>query len=136
MVMRILIVDDCNETVETLKRALRLKGHEIIGVLSAEEALVILTTDKDSFDVVLTDYCMPEMNGVQLLQRIRKTDACLPVVMMTAYNNEALSSEALKNRCNAVIEKPLNIEDCNTLMSNLVSANHRDSKKRGGGTWS
>lgn len=122
MHMRILIVDDCNETVETLKRAFRLKGHQIIGVLSGKDALVVLTKDEESFDVVLTDYCMPEMNGIQLLQRIRKTHTGLPVVMMTAYNNEALTSEASESRCNAVIEKPLNIEDCHQLMSNLVRA--------------
>lgn len=121
MVMRILIVDDSIETIESLKRAFRLKGHEIIGVLSAQEALILLKTDKDRFDVVLTDYCMPEMNGIDMLQQIRENDIVLPVVMMTAYYDDDLNKKALENQCMAIIQKPFNIDDCEKIIAKAAN---------------
>jgi len=60
-------------------------------------------------DMVITDYAMPEMNGLSLLKNIRKSDRKLPVIMMTAYGDKGIVIDALRNRCDSFIEKPFTL---------------------------
>ncbi|NVL89431.1 MAG: response regulator [Desulfobacterales bacterium] len=115
--MNILVVDDEKVQLETLKRGLRSKGHEVAGALSAKDAIRHLEDSTlrhlkngAKIDLVLTDYSMPEMNGLELLKRIRKDHGSLPVIMMTAYGEKDLIIDALRNRCDSFIEKPFTLD--------------------------
>jgi two-component system, chemotaxis family, chemotaxis protein CheY len=57
-------------------------------------------------DIVITDYLMPEMNGIELLQAVRSSYGQLPVVLVTAYGSKKVLAEALQNGCNGFLEKP------------------------------
>lgn len=108
--MNILIVDDEKVQLETLKRGLGSKGHVVAEALSAEEALEYLNKDGNKIDLVLTDYAMPGMNGIELLRKIRESHGNLPVIMMTAYGDKGLVIDALRNRCDSFIEKPFTLD--------------------------
>lgn len=108
--MKILAVDDEIVKLESLKRGLRIMGHELVEALSADEALKVLNANENGIDLVLIDYVMPGMNGMDLLKNIRKFHAFLPVVMMTAYLEDGLVGEALQNNCNGLIEKPFSLD--------------------------
>lgn len=107
--MNILVVDDEPVQIESLKRGLRTKGYTILGALSAEEALDQISDDK-SVDMVLTDFDLKGMNGMELLRRIRENNASLPVIMTTAYGEKKLLIDALRNRCDSFIEKPFTLD--------------------------
>ena len=107
--MNILIVDDERVQLESLKRGLKGKGYGVVETLSAEEALEHL--DKgDKIDLVLTDYAMSGMNGLELLKKVRENHGNLPVIMMTAYGKKSLVIDALRNRCDSFIEKPFTLD--------------------------
>jgi DNA-binding NtrC family response regulator len=106
----ILIVDDKNVQLKTLRRALRTRGYQVIEAMTGTQALDHIGKN-ETIDIVLTDYAMPEMNGIELLQMIRKTKKILPVIIMTAYGDKDLVSEALHYRCNGFIDKPFNIDE-------------------------
>jgi DNA-binding NtrC family response regulator len=106
----VLIVDDKNVQLKTLRRALRTRGYRVVEAMNGIQALDHLGKNV-TIDIVLTDYAMPEMNGIELLQKIRETDNTLPVVIMTAYGDKDLVSEALHYRCSGFIDKPFNIEE-------------------------
>ena len=104
--MNILIVDNNAVWLETLKRGLNIGGHEVMKAMSANEALMNLSNpNTPGIDLVLTDYVMPEMNGIELLKEIRKNFGPLPVVIMTAYVEKVLLIDAFRNNCNGFIEK-------------------------------
>ena len=104
---KILVVDDEPDQLETICRGLRHQGFtDIHCVLSGGDALALLSANEAQLDLVITDYRMPEMDGLELVRRIREAYPELPVVMMTAYMEKDLVSRALDNKCTGFIEKP------------------------------
>jgi DNA-binding NtrC family response regulator len=106
----ILIVDDQSVQLKTLRRGLRTRGYQVVEAMNGKQALDHLGKNK-AIDMVLTDYAMPEMNGIELLQMIRKTNKTLPVIMMTAYGDRDLAIEAMNYRCSGFIDKPFDIDE-------------------------
>jgi DNA-binding NtrC family response regulator len=108
--MNILVVDDEVVQLESLNRGLRSKGCRVLKVLSAREALDLLDKDAGSIDMIITDYAMPLMNGLELLDDVRRNHGDLPVIMMTAYGCKDLVIEALHHQCSGFIEKPFTLD--------------------------
>ena len=109
--MNILVVDNNAVWLETLKRGLNISGYEVIEAMSAKEALINLSnTDTPGIDLVLTDYVMAEMNGIELLKEIRTNYGSLPVIIMTACAENFLLIEAFLNHCNGFVEKSSSLD--------------------------
>jgi len=108
--MNILVVDDEAVLVESLRIGLQSKGYQVVAAYGPQEALNYLHHGGRRIDLVVTDYLMPGMNGIDLLVTIRGTYPTLPVLLMTAYGETKLVIEALKNRCDGFIEKPFTLE--------------------------
>ena len=106
----ILIVDDKRIQLKTLRRGLRTRGYRVVEALSGQTALEFLGRDP-KIDLVLTDYAMPAMNGIELLQKIRSTNTTIPVIIMTAYGDKDLVIEAMHHRCNGFIDKPFDMDE-------------------------
>lgn len=106
--MNILIVDDEAVMVESIKIGLENNGYRVFCALNAQQALEQLFCEEYRIDLVITDYLMPTMNGLELLMAIRKSHPTLPVIIITAYAETALVIEALKNQCHGFMEKPIN----------------------------
>jgi CheY-like chemotaxis protein len=108
--MNVLVVDDDMVQLESLKRGLKNKGYQVLEALSAEEALgYVSNAHVNKVDIVLTDYIMPGMNGIDLLRKIRDDYGSLPVIIMTAYGERDVLIDALRNRCDSFIEKPFTL---------------------------
>ena len=107
----ILIVDDEIEQLRTLQLGLRRKGYNVSTANNGMEAIKILENKGSNFDMVVTDYAMPGMDGMQFLKSIRNKHKDLTVVMMTAYGNDELFMDAMQNQCNGFIEKPFSMDE-------------------------
>ena len=115
--LNILVVDDDKMIAKTLKDILIFKGFQVETAASAGEALNILK--EKSFDCMISDVKMPDMNGVELYRNIRKKGIEIPVVFMTAYSSSQLVNEGLEEGALSVIPKPLNIENLASFLFNL-----------------
>ncbi|MHA1347852.1 MAG: response regulator, partial [Candidatus Heimdallarchaeaceae archaeon] len=82
--IRILLVEDDEELNLVLKILLERLGYEVI---STPEGRTALNLYNNSYDLVITDIVMPEMGGVELIQRLRKQNSEVKVIAITGYTN-------------------------------------------------
>src|SRR5438093_2367638 len=90
---KILVVDDEQSMAQFMAIVLRKEGYQVSTVQNGRDALEKVKTD--GLDVVITDIRMPGMDGIQLLQGIKKYDPSLPVVIMTAYASQQSAIDAV-----------------------------------------
>jgi sigma-B regulation protein RsbU (phosphoserine phosphatase) len=103
---RILAVDDIPENLAVLSRRLERLGHSVVTTTSGKEALLLL--QKEAFDLVLLDVMMPEMDGYEVLSRIKSAPqtADIPVVMISALNEMASVVRCLDAGAEDYLPKP------------------------------
>jgi len=108
MKMRILVVDDDMISRAVLRNILTKRKFEVIEAENATQATRILTADSP-IDLVISDIMMPEVSGLQLLQRIRENPRCkdLPVIMCTARGDRDSVVEAANLKISGYIVKPI-----------------------------
>ena len=105
MQRNILIVDDESDMLQLLKRSLEPDlGCRIETAESAQQALQELS--RNPFDLVLADIKMPEMDGLELLELIKKQYPDLTVVMMTGYGTVDTAVKAMRNGAHDFVTKP------------------------------
>ena len=105
--LSILVVDDDPSMASTLADILDIKGFEVHAAHCGAEALQILRDH--SVDVMLTDFRMPDMNGVELYQATRKTHPNLRTFLMTAYATGDIIQKDMAEGIKKVFDKPLDI---------------------------
>mgnify|MGYP000678169248 CR=1 FL=1 len=108
--IKILVVDDEAPIREVLQRGLSQMGGFLVDTAkNGQEA--IEKVERETFDMVLTDLMMPEMDGMELLRIVKGTRPELPVIMMTAYGSIDNAVEAMKIGANDYITKPVDFKD-------------------------
>ncbi|MFH1765775.1 MAG: response regulator, partial [Gemmatimonadota bacterium] len=113
MSQRILVVDDDTAIGETLRRHFIASGFESWTTGNAEEALELLTDLEP--DLVITDICMPGMDGLDLLDRIRADTDQIDVVMITAHEDMPTAIRAMKAGAYDYLVKPLDLDELDLL---------------------
>jgi DNA-binding response OmpR family regulator len=103
----VLVVDDMAANRSVLCRQLELNKYHAISVESGEAALELLTRTRP--DIVLLDYMMPNMNGIEVLRHLRSDPALidLPVIMVTARAENEATIEALEAGADDYVTKPI-----------------------------
>jgi CheY-like chemotaxis protein len=105
----ILVVDDEPFVCEALKMMLAFDGHSVRTTSSGQDALSILGSEK--FDLVITDFMMPQMKGDELAAAIKSRLPNQPVVMITAYAELLQSSKNPLKGVDFMISKPFLLEN-------------------------
>lgn len=118
--LEILIVDDDLGMAETLGDILEAKGYQVRLASGGRQAIALLSSRPA--DVVLLDIKMPEMNGVEVLRRIRSLCPSALAVMMTAYALPDLIAEAEQEGVVAVLAKPLPLDRILEFLGRLAPA--------------
>ena len=106
---RILVIDDDAALRYTLEAVLSDAGFAVETAESGEKGLVAFETG--GCDVVLTDLAMPEMDGMQVLERLRALDPSVPVLMLTAHGSERLAVAAIKAGAADYLPKPFDPDE-------------------------
>ena len=106
--IKILLVDDEKEFVETLSERIRMREHDSEVALDGEQALKKM--EDDIPDVVVLDLKMPGIDGMEVLRRIRKAYPKVQVIMLTGHGSEKDEEEARKLGAFEYLEKPVEID--------------------------
>ncbi|MDD4954670.1 MAG: response regulator [Candidatus Omnitrophica bacterium] len=83
---KILVVDDEVDLLEILTKRLQANNYEVITARDGADALEKFSKEKP--DAILLDIMMPRIDGIDVLRRIRKENANIPIFMITAFSNE------------------------------------------------
>ena len=105
---KILIVDDDQMMCEMLEDDLKRHGFHPTSYLSAEKALDALKTE--SFDVLLTDMNLPDMNGIELCERVATNRPDIPVIVITAFGSMETAIAAIRAGAYDFVTKPIDME--------------------------
>lgn len=119
---RILAVDDSEVILAELQTILKNDGHEVF--VAANGALGVAMAEQCApLDIIITDYNMPEMNGVQLTQAVKKDSrfAQTPVIMLTTENSTDLRKAGLEAGVRVWIVKPVHGESLCKVIGKLLS---------------
>jgi two-component system NtrC family response regulator len=105
----ILLIDDDDSLRRVMEFSLTEAGHKVRTAASGEDGLRLL--EKDAFDAVITDITMPGMSGMEVLAKVRRRDAHIPVIVITAYGTIESAVEAMKQGAFDYITKPVSRDE-------------------------
>jgi two-component system response regulator AtoC len=104
---KVLVVDDEAAMRFVIRGVLESHGFDVVIAESAVDALKML----DDVDVVVSDYSMPEMDGMELLEKVRATHAALPFILVTSQGSERLAVRALMQGAYNYLRKPFDNDE-------------------------
>jgi two-component system KDP operon response regulator KdpE len=107
-VAKILVVDDERQIVRMLRASLQSSGYQVIVAGNGIEALDRFGVDRP--DLMITDLAMPEMNGLELTQAVRRT-AQTPIIVLSVRDGDAMKVRALDEGADDYLTKPFSMSE-------------------------
>ena len=127
MAVRILLIDDEKALLEIAKVFLeREQGFKVDTSLSAQEALDRLK--RDSFDVIISDYQMPGMNGIELLKELKSAGDTTPYILFTGRGREDVAIDALNNGASFYLQKGGDLKSQFAELVNMIETSARQAR--------
>jgi DNA-binding NtrC family response regulator len=117
--MKILVVDDEEGARELFNTILTDEGYEVTLANNGQDALSRM--QGDSYDLVVTDIKMPGMDGLQLLQEIRRAGSQADVIMVTAYGEVESYLKAMSLGAAEYINKPIRIKELKRIVHKVLT---------------
>ena len=112
---RILVADDDPDIRALVASVLRRGGYDVVEACSGMEAIDHIASTvrikRDGFKAIVSDVCMPDLTGLDLLAALRCTRFETPVILMTAFGDEEVRAEARSLGATAVLDKPFNLDE-------------------------
>ena len=107
---RILLAEDDAATRDFVKRSLENDAHEVVTATEGAEALAVLTADGRGFDLLITDYQMPAMDGLSLAEKAAKVRPGLPILLMSAFTIDRGQLAQAAANIVGLVAKPFTLE--------------------------
>lgn len=120
---KILVVDDEEVVRETIVNILEAAGHETLSVSGGAEALAELEKGDRSHDLMILDLTMPGLSGIDVFRRLRANGAELPVLIVSGYSQDKLSSLFIGHGPEGFLQKPFSPEDLVKKMDEIFASN-------------
>ena len=103
--LRILLVDDDDDLLMLMWKVLERRGYSTVAVTTAEEALQLI--DSEKFHILITDISLPGINGLELVQLVKKRDPLVQVIVMTGLSTMENAVRAMELGASEYLIKPL-----------------------------
>lgn len=116
--MRILIVEDEIDLCDTIAEGLQIEGYAVDRCYDGEEAYELIFTE--TYDVVVLDLNLPNMDGIEILTEVRKTNKELKVIILSARSNVSDKVLGLDIGANDYLAKPFEFEELEARIRNLL----------------
>jgi DNA-binding NtrC family response regulator len=128
MMARVLVVDDEERIATVVAAALERAGWECVVCTSGDAALAEL--ERRDADVVVTDWKMPGMDGVELLRQVRARRPRLPVILLTAYASVRAAVEAMRQGAFDYVAKPFDNDELRAAVARALELGRLERENR------
>lgn len=125
---KILIAEDDKELRRLFERVLTKDGYSVTGVSDGKEALAAL--EESYFDVIISDIMMPEMDGHELVKRLREMGCTSPIMMITAKDAFDDMERGFRSGSDDYMVKPINIKELSLRVGALLRRAKMASERR------
>jgi len=119
--IRILIVDDDKQARDILQIILEQQDHTVVSVDGAVQALSLILKPSEHFDLVITDYLMPELNGLELAKRIKDSGLTVPIILSSGLQQKDFQRLGLSLADVLFVGKPYSESELHTLIQTVLS---------------
>jgi DNA-binding NtrC family response regulator len=126
--MEILLVDDDEWIRDSLCLFFESEGCHLTALETAEEGMEAIK--KQAYDILVTDYRLPGMDGLEFLRHIQDTQPHIMMVLITAYKSEDVVSEAVKLGIQDFIEKPFSTKTIEESLTRLLKKREQRSQNK------
>jgi two-component system, cell cycle sensor histidine kinase and response regulator CckA len=113
--LRVMLVDDEDMLVRLGTRVMERLGHKVSGFTDPEEAAANLHANPDQYDLVVTDYSMPSLSGLELAQIVSDRAPDVPVVLVTGYGD--LGAEGMPSSIKKLLQKPFTVDQLREVLA-------------------
>jgi two-component system response regulator HydG len=120
---RILVIDDDTYICNLLVNYLEQNGYQAEYSLSGKKGIKLI--EKNEFDLVLSDFRLPDSDGMEVLQRIKELKPYLPVIIMTAYADVRMAVKLIKSGAFDYVTKPIQPEEILSLINRATANNSK-----------
>ncbi len=103
----IVIVEDDRPSIKYYETLLKQSGADLRIFRTGKEFVDYITSEHTNIDIILMDFLIPLINGIECVRIFRKERKSTPVIMITAYSSEQAKAEAYIAGCNEYILKPI-----------------------------
>jgi DNA-binding NtrC family response regulator len=120
----ILIIDDESAQRDVLSGYLKKKGYKIFSASSGKEGIEI--TKNNPVDIILSDYKMPDLNGIEVLEHVKKINPEISFVIVTAYGTVENAVKAMRLGAFDYISKPVDLDELDLMLERIIE--HKNLK--------
>ncbi len=107
---RVIVVDDQEAVLKVMKKILKTIGYRVTTCSSGQEALKLFSWNPDGFDLIITDYAMPVLSGLELCAEVKKQRKNMPVILSTGYGEKFSDTELQSAGFSAWLTKPVALQ--------------------------
>jgi CheY-like chemotaxis protein len=119
MAANVLVVEDDRLNRNLICKVLRQEGHRVVEACDGAEGLELLYAQH--FDLVITDFVMPRLNGIKFVEQLHPLQPRLPIIFITGYLS-AISGRAILDEVAEVIPKPFELDVLRSTVQRLLKS--------------
>ena len=123
MAFNVLVVDDSSPMRSVIKKTIKISGFDLGQIFEAANGIEALEVLKDNWvDVIITDYNMPEMDGLELIERIKADDllSSIPVIVVTTEGSKQKVEMFIHKGAADYVQKPFTPEQIKQKLSRIL----------------
>ena len=124
----ILYVDDDESIIFLMTRLLQRQGYRVTGYTDPRAAIAAVRSDADDYTMLVTDYNMPGMSGLELARELREIRPDLPIALASGYITEELRAKAPAAGVSELVYKPNTVDELCEVVARLAGALHQPAK--------
>jgi PAS domain S-box-containing protein len=118
----ILLIDDQTDLLETVGMMLDVLGYDCIQCSDPRQAMDIIAETANEFDLVITDYSMPNVTGLDIANLCAQKRSSVPVILATGYNDSSILLSTIDGLEHHVLNKPFGFNELKVMLNSVLSS--------------
>ena len=118
MEKKILIVDDDNDILTFLSYFFNKNGFTV--TTASDGVMGLLEFERETFDIIVTDIRMPNMDGIEMCAEIKKQNTSIPIVFLTVVTDDYKILHAMRTGASQFVDKPIKLDVLSDIINGLI----------------